>query len=121
VPKSASPIRPLDLVLRCYLRRVRGSANRWVAHCIDLDLWATGDSLEAARRSMDDAVVGYLETVLDTTDHDSIPRLLRRRAPLRYVLFWHFVRAVHWIRRDGGPPLDSQPFEEHLPFRLAIA
>ena len=92
MPKSASSLRPLDLVLRCYLRRVRGSADRWVAHCIDLDLWATGGSPEAARRSMDDAVVGYVETVLDTKDHDSIPRLLQRRAPLRYVLFWHLVR-----------------------------
>jgi hypothetical protein len=121
MPESASSLRPLDLVLRCYLRRVRGRENRWVAHCIDVDLWATGDSLEAARHGMDDAVVGYLETVLDTKDRESIPRLLRRRAPLRYVLFWHFVRAIHGIRRDGGSPLDSQPFEEHLPVRLATA
>lgn len=101
MPKAASSVRPLDLVLRCYLRRVRGSEQRWVAHCIDLDLWAAGDSPEAARRSMEDAIVGYLETVLDTQDQESIPRLLRRR--------------------DGGPPLDSQPFEEHLPFRLSVA
>jgi predicted RNase H-like HicB family nuclease len=121
VPKPSSSVRPLDLVLRCYLRRVRGSEKRWVAHCIDLDLWATGDSPEAARRGMDDAVVGYVETVLDTQDRESIPQLLRRRAPLHYVLFWHLVRVARWIRRDGGPPLDSQPFEEHLPFRLAVA
>lgn len=121
MPKAASSVRPLDLVLRCYLRRVRGSEQRWVAHCIDLDLWAAGDSPEAARRSMEDSVVGYLETVLDTQDQASIPRLLRRRAPLRYVLFWHLVRAAHCIRRDGGPPLDSQTFEEHLPFRLVAA
>lgn len=118
MPRSAPSLRPIDLVLRCYVRRVRKSERRWVAHCIDLDLWAAGDSLGDARTGMRCAITGYVETVLETEDLDSIPPLLRRRAPLRYRSLWHSLRIVHRLRRL---PLDSQPFEEHLPFRLATA
>lgn len=115
---SAPSLRPADLVVRCYVRRVRGSKERWVAHCIDLDLWAAGDSLDTARSGMRCAIAGYLETVLDTADQDSIPRLLRRCAPLRYRMFWQVGRVSRQARRAL---LDIRPFEEALPFRLAVS
>lgn len=112
-------VRAADLVLRCYARRTGRDRDRWVAHCVDLDLWATGKSLDEAKASMDDAIVGYLLTVLDTHDEGSIPRLLKRKASLRYRLFWRLLSLLDWM--NGSGPLNSQSFEEHLPFRLAIA
>lgn len=120
-PTAAPHVRPADLVLRCYARRSGRVKTRWVAHCIDLDLWAAGDSLVEARQGLENAISGYITTVLDTDDRDSIPRLLRRRAPLRFVLLWHLIRLVHWLRHNGRSPLDSQPFEEHFPLQLAPA
>ncbi|MCG8588945.1 MAG: hypothetical protein MJE66_06605 [Proteobacteria bacterium] len=70
---------------------------------------------------MEDAIVSYIEAVLDTDDKSSIPALLQRRASLRYVAFWHYLRLRSKLfRGDGGrPPLDSEPFQESLPFQLA--
>jgi hypothetical protein len=92
-----------------------------VAHCVDLDLWAVGSDFLGVRESLEDAITGYLETVLDTEDGASIPALLKRRAPLRYVLLWYLIKIIHDIAHNGRRPLDSQPFEKHLPFHLAAA
>lgn len=117
---STGGIRPPDMILRCYLRRT-GRDARWVAHCIDLDLWAVGKSAHDARHSLEDAINGYVETVLDTEDEESVVPLLRRRAPLRFVALWHVIRLVSSVIHDGKPPLGSQPFEERLPLRFALA
>ena len=116
-----TPVRPQDLVLRCYARRSGRLPGRWVVHCVDLDLWAVGSNFPEARKSLEDAILGYLESVLDTDDSASIPELLKRRASLRYLLLWHLIKVVHDIAHNGRRPLDSQPFEQHLPFHLAVA
>lgn len=74
-------MRPVDLVVRMYARRLPDGS--WRAVCVDYDLEAAGPSYEKAMASLDDAVVGYLETVFETGDPDSIPALLERRAPPR--------------------------------------
>ena len=117
---SSGGIRPPDMILRCYLRRT-GRDERWVAHCVDLDLWAVGKSAHDARYSLEQAIDGYVETVLDTEDKGSVLPLLRRRAPLRFVLLWHLIRLVSRFRHNGKPPLDSEPFEEPMPLRFAPA
>jgi len=114
-----TPVRLEQLILRCYARRTGSDRNRWVAHCIDLDLWASGGSVDAAKDSLQNAIVAYLETVLDTDEHGSIPSLLERRAPLRYRALWHVIRLASAILKNGGPPLSSQSFEAPIPFRLA--
>lgn len=103
-----------DRRLRCYLRRSGRNRGRWVAHCIDLNLWAVGDSMDAAKRSLEDAIRGYVRTVLRTKDVESIARLLNRRAPLRYVALWHFGAALVAIRETGWP-LSFQLFREPYP------
>jgi predicted RNase H-like HicB family nuclease len=109
------------MVFRCYARRTRSDRNKWIAHCIDLDLWAAGKSIEDARSSMEDAVRGYLTVVFDTKDRASIPRLLRRRAQLRYFVLWYLIALWTFISRDRHPPLDSESFEEAVPWGPAIA
>ncbi|HET6303494.1 MAG TPA: hypothetical protein VFG80_01850, partial [Myxococcota bacterium] len=84
---------PVDrLILRCWVRPDRGVPGRWVASCIDLDLWAVGKDPRDAQASLHDAIEGYLETVLETGESSSIAELLERRAPLRYRLAWHALR-----------------------------
>lgn len=114
-------LRPAELILRCYVRRSGRSPERWVAHCIDLDLWASAGTMEDAEKSLSDAIVGYVQTVLDTTDVESVPRLLRRRAPLRYIALWHAVRLASRVMHDGTPPLDTRPFRRLMPLKLAVA
>lgn len=118
---SSGRVRPVDLVLRCYARRTGTNRDKWIAHCVDLDLWAAGKSFEGARESMDLAVRGYLATVFDTQDRDSIPRLIRRRAALRYLALWYVISLWSRLSRNGRRPLDTQPFEETLPWGVAIA
>jgi hypothetical protein len=60
-----------------------------------------------------------VKTVLDTDDLESIPRLLRRRAPLGYIALWHLIKLVSEVRRNG--PLGSQPFSERIPLLPATA
>ena len=109
------------LVFRCYIRRAGRQEGRWVAHCIDLDLWASGPSAAAARSSLEDAIPSYVEAVLDTEDTDSIPQLLRRRAPWYYVLFWHLIGIWERIRQNGSTPLDGHPFDYMLPIQIGLS
>ena len=80
-----------------------------------------GGSPETARKSLEDAIDGYIRTVFDTDDRPSIAVLLTRRAPLRFVLLWHLIRLVGRILRDGHPPFGSRSFEEPFPLRLVAA
>jgi hypothetical protein len=99
-------LRPIDLVFRCIAWPEReGSRPPWRAVCIDLDLWANGASANEAHLRLRQAITGYLETVFDTKDAESIPRLIRRRAPLRYRLLWHLVSVYRLVkpRKDAGP------------------
>jgi len=123
VPSAPAPrrIRPAELVLRCYGRRSGRTPERWVAHCIDLDLWAVGRSWEEAQAGLEDSIRSYVRAVVDTDDAASVLRLLlRRKAPFRFVALWHFIRLLSSIRRDGRWPLGPRPFEELMPLQLAV-
>lgn len=104
---SPAPVRPQALVLRCYGRRAGRERSRWIAHCIDLDVWAVGGSIDEVRESLESAISGYLETVFDTEDQASIPRLLLRCAPLRYVLLGHVIRLANLLDGKWNTSLDS--------------
>lgn len=68
--------------LRCFVYR-RGS--KFIAECIDLDLIVRADSPTKALASLKDAMLGYLETVLE----GDIQGLLPRRSPLGHRLRYH--------------------------------
>jgi hypothetical protein len=116
--RERAALRPVDLVFRCIAWPERNASPRrvWRAVCIDLDLWATASSANEARGSLREAIGGYLETVLNTEDLDSIPRLIRRRpAPLRYRALWHVI-ALYRLIRPG-----ARAFETAAPFHLGSA
>jgi len=119
--RAGAAVPVAQLIFRCYIRRSGRHEGRWVAHCIDLDLWASGPSEVAARTSLEDAILSYLEAVLDTKDKESIPQLLRRSAPWYYVLFWHLIGLWERFRRNGPTPLDGHPFDYMPPIQLGRA
>ena len=80
-------MRPEDLILRCYAHRT--SQDRWYAHCIDLNLDAEASTLKAVKSSLDFAISGYVQTVEETDDKESLTYLLPRPSPMRHVLFYH--------------------------------
>ncbi len=111
-------LRPSDLIFRCYAY-YSPPEGRWRAVCIDLNLWASGKGLDDVRQSLDQAILGYVEAVMDTEDRDSIPPLLKRRAPLRYLANWHLHRA---LRRLRTPRAASPAFYESVtPFHIDAA
>ncbi len=90
-------MKPSDLILRCYgYERKDGS---WYAVCIDLNLDAEGRSFDDVKRSMNQAILGYLETVAEVKDQPSLIHLIRRPAPLKDRLFYHCLTIAHWFRR----------------------
>ena len=106
---------PRNLILRCY--GFRTSRKTWVAKCIDFDLVVEEDSLEARKKALIEAMNSYLEAVYQTDDKESIPRLLKRRAPL--IDFCHY----YWIkfRCQLRCPSERLSFEKSIPFVLAAA
>lgn len=106
-------VHPQDLILRCYGYRLQ--SGQWAGVCIDLNLAAEADSPEQLRVKMGDVVTSYLESVLDTTDRESIPRLLSRKAPLADLAAYHLIKSANVIRRFKEKII----FQEFIPFHLA--
>lgn len=100
-------VRPADLLLRCYAKQV--SKEKWYAVCIDLNLDAEGSSLVDVKRSMDDAIIGYLQTALETKSPAAIPHLLRRPAPLKDWVKYYLAKRLRI----------ASSFYEAIPVRLA--
>lgn len=89
-------MKPQDLILRCYGYETQG--GKWVAKCIDLALVTEEDTLIDAKKSLEDAIFGYLEAVLDTDDKKSIPALIGRKSPLIDILTYHSIVFLQKIR-----------------------
>ena len=81
-----------QLVLRCYAEKDDGS---WFAICLDLNLYARGDTFEEAKVKLGNLISGYLKDAV-TKDADYFSDLVPRKAPLgfwvRYFCIWCLVR-----------------------------
>jgi hypothetical protein len=90
------------VVLRCFVRLGNGC---FVAECIDLDISAEADTLEAAIAGLQDAMTGYLEVAFEGLATDEKPSVLRL-SPLshriRYHLDYFKYRLVEFIFRTHG-------------------
>jgi hypothetical protein len=102
--KSKRIFHPSDLVLRCIaLQR----SQHWVAMCIDLDLVVQADTASQARKLLREQMNSYVADAV-TIDNEHAADLLERKAPLRYILLYHFIKLMHTTRR-------KQSFETALP------
>lgn len=108
-----------ELLLRCYAKKT--APGRWYAVCVDLNLDAEAESFPAVKQSLDEAIVGYFHTVLDTQDKESLVHLLSRPAPLRDRLTYYVIKHLPKLRskRHGG----DRPyvaFKDPVPVHLAL-
>ncbi|MCY3729169.1 MAG: hypothetical protein OXF97_09295 [Nitrospira sp.] len=108
-------MRTEQLFLRCYAKQI--AEGQWYAMCIDLNIDAEAATLQAVKFSLEDAILGYLETVTDTDNRSSLEILLRRPASLSHQLFYYFAKYVTRIHRI----VNSHAFEEPVPIRLALS
>ena len=92
----------LPITLRCYAYHDRENPERWLAHCIDVDVMASGKSFEDARHGLHNAIDLFLESVSELDDEEAVLQLLSRKAPLSVRAKWRLVRLLaSW--RDDGP------------------
>jgi hypothetical protein len=81
-PLKPTPSKPV--IVRCM---VYSRCGEYVAECIDLDLMARGATTHEAFRSLNNAMSGYLKTVLK----GAVEGLLPRPAPLSHRLHYHWL------------------------------
>lgn len=98
----ASTLQPELQPLRYYVRRTMSENRRWVAHCIDLDVWVVGDNLENARMSLEDAIQSYIAAIYDTEVLEFIPSLLERKALFRHQLLWYMLSVIPQSQPDNS-------------------
>lgn len=91
---------PERLVIRCMAIK---DGPLWVGLCVDLDLATQGDSLAEVKDRLDAQIRDYVREAV-TVDREHAPRLLRRKAPLRYRLTYRWLqlreRVTHHL--NGG-------------------
>jgi len=107
-------ISPNDLVLRCYGHQT--GKGKWYGLCLDLDLAVEADSPRELGIKMDEVILSYIETVLDTDDKQSIPSLLCRRAPLLDWLKYYGIASLVLIDHFKN---NIFTFKQALPIHLA--
>lgn len=106
-------MRPENLILRCY--GTKSASNTWVLKCIDLALVVEENTLKKAQKSLEENIIDYIETVFDTNDKESIPKLLKRKSPLSDIIEYHTIACVLKIHE-----LKSRlVFEKAIPFHLS--
>lgn len=93
-PMKRRVLHPNDLLLRCLALRRDGY---WVALCIDLDLAAQADTAAQARKLLKEQIASYVTDAVGV-DSEHAHTLLRRRAPLRYLALYHWIKLVNATR-----------------------
>jgi len=101
-------MKPDELVLRCYAENSQGY---WAAYCLDLTLYAVGDTFEEAREKLDQAIVEYVQEAIEGADRAYAEQLLYRRAPL-----WSWLKYYHYkIQKWLGTMTGHRLFTELMP------
>ena len=100
-------LHPNDLLVRCLALKRNGY---WVAMCIDLDLVAQADTAAQARKLLQGQIASYVADAVGV-DGAHAAELLHRRAPLRYLALYHFIKLVNAAR----PTRRRQSYEAAMP------
>ena len=100
-----------ELILRCYAEPDEDGS--WFAICIDLNLYARGDSFDQAKIKLNGIIHEYVVEAF-TVDANYFSDLIPRRAPLFFRVRYRTIEflvscigAAHWLK--------SRLFESHLP------
>jgi len=111
--KEGHLMKPQNLILRCY--GYRTSRNTWAVKCIDLNIAEEEDTLPKAQKALEEAIKGYIETVMDTDDNASIPALLTRKSPIQDRIVYHTLSTLNTIHKFKS----KLAFREIIPFHLS--
>ena len=106
-------VKPSRFILRCYGHKTE--KGNWFGVCLDLNLAVEAESPELLEQKMGEAIVSYIETVLDTDDKRSIPQLLSRRAPIYDWFMYYLIKLAVFVKQFPGRFI----FKEIVPFHLA--
>lgn len=84
--------------------------------CLDLNLYARGDSLDEARQKLHGFIYHYVESAL-TKDREYAADLLPRRAPFGFWAQYYCFGALLWFSKQVAKIL----YKETLPLQVAPA
>lgn len=104
-----------NLVLRCYGNRIRPGS--WYGVCLDLNIAVEAESPEQLKKKLYEQITSYVDSVLDTDDHSSIPDLFCRKAPLHDWLKYYCIKSLISI----GELKNRLVFKEFIPVHLSHA
>lgn len=88
-----------DLVLRCYAERERDGS--WFAICLDLNLYARGDSSEEARVKLNKLAICYLKEAIEK-DSEYFSDLVPRRAPFGFWTRYLYAKLMSLIHHQSS-------------------
>ena len=93
-------MRATDLVVRCYAEQRNG---HWEAYCIDLCLAVQAGTRDEAVYKLHQQLHDYVREALAGDDSEFAPQLLKRKAPLYYILRYNWLkfrdRCDYWKSR----------------------
>ena len=104
-----------NLVLRCYGHTI--NTGKWYGVCVDLNIAAEAESVDQLKKKLFKQILSYVEAVLDTDDHGSIPDLFERKAPLSDWIKYYFIKSIISI----GELKNKLVFKEFIPVHLPHA
>lgn len=107
-------IAPSNLVLRCYGYQIGNKP--WIGICLNFNLAVEAESRKELKEKMYEVIISYLEVVFDTSDKDSIPNLLARRAPIKDWFIYSLIKvAVFFSHLPEKFVIFKQAIPIHLP------
>lgn len=106
-----------NLVLRCFgFRGTNKGRKGFYAACLDVGVVTFRPTLEEAKKSLDDAVIGYIESAYEISDSkDEFLNLLNRPLPFYpWFLKFNILSAVS-VFKPKPQKNDSVLFEKSIP------
>ena len=111
---------PYPMLLRCYARPEK---DHYLAFCLELGLCDRGETLEAAKASLEEDLLGYLESLSPENMAHLFPRPASWDVHLDYYRVWWMVaiaRLFHRVKSGWvifAEPLVLTPRLVHGPLR----
>lgn len=110
--RATGPMHLKQLLLRCFAEKE--SDGTWFAMCLELNLYARGDSLTEARKKLHAVIVDYLRDAV-TKDREYVGDLIPRRAPLWFYLHYAFIWCCLKIEHVKKEAVHRVKFKEVVP------
>jgi hypothetical protein len=88
---------PPKMNVRCYGYRTRSGS--WIASCVDLSLMVERPSMQESIKALQEQIVLYVRSVLDTEHKESISYLLPRPAPWSEQLLYQLISMACRFKR----------------------